>query len=161
MNDIATTTTIRDTVSINDNMGTEESFDVSFSQDSSSINGSYSVTNVENYPSIVYFIQNTLSNFDLVNEDDIIDFIIKNIGLIELIEKVAPVLKNHFPRYGFGLEFDKDPEIPSFNKIIVYVKGDDGSFDEDWEEVKKVNREIRKLSLYDDSVKNLLSVDLW
>ena len=87
MNDIATTTTIRDTVSINDNMGTEESFDVSFSQDSSSINGSYSVTNVENYPSIVYFIQNTLSNFDLVNEDEIIDFIIKNIGLINITGK--------------------------------------------------------------------------
>ena len=59
------------------------------------------------------------------------------------------------------MEFDKDPEIPNFNKIVMYVKGEDESFDEDWEEVKKVNKEIRALSLYDGSVKNLLSVDLW
>ncbi|WP_304093168.1 hypothetical protein [Methanobrevibacter ruminantium] len=161
MNDIATTTTIRDTVSISENRGAEESFDVSFSQDSLKYDGNYSVTNVENYPSFVYFIKNTLSNFDLLNEDEIIMFIIEHLGLIELIENAALIIKNHFPKYSFGLEFEEDPEISSLNKLVLYVKGDEGSFDEDWEEVKKVNREIRKLSLYDDSVKSLFSVDLW
>ena len=82
-------------------------------------------------------------------------------GLIELIEKVTPLLSSHFPDKSFGLEFDKDPEIPSFNKLIAYVFGDDESFNEDWEEIKKVNEEINKLSLYDDSVKSLLTLDLW
>ena len=88
-------------------------------------------------------------------------FIIEHLGLIELIENAALIIKNHFPKYSFGLEFEEDPEISSLNKLVLYVKGDEGSFDEDWEEVKKVNREIRKLSLYDDSVKSLFSVDLW
>ena len=43
----------------------------------------------------------------------------------------------------------------------MYVKGEDETFDKDWKKVKKVNKEIRTLSLYDDSVKNLLFIDLW
>mgnify|MGYP003560200375 CR=1 FL=1 len=35
------------------------------------------------------------------------------------------------------------------------------SLRKDWEEVKKVNKEIRKISLYDNSVKSLFTVDLW
>ena len=104
---------------------------------------------------------NTLSNFELLNESETINFIVKNIGLIELIEKVTPIMKNHFPNNNFALEFDKDPEIPSFNKLVIYIKGEDESFDEDWEEIKRINKKIRNLSLYDDTVKNLLSVDLW
>ncbi len=92
---------------------------------------------------------------------EIINFIIKNIGLMELIEKITPIIKKHFPDNSLALEFERDPEIPSFNKLAIYVKGNDESFDEDWEELKKVNKEIRTLSLYDDSVKSLLSLDLW
>lgn len=107
------------------------------------------------------FIKNTLCNFDLINEKEIIHFIAKNMGLIELIKNVTPMIKKNFPTNSFSLEFDKDPEIPSFNKLLIYVKGNKGSFEKDWEEIKKINKEIRSLSLYDDSVKSLLSVDLW
>lgn len=162
MNDI-TTTTIRDSVSIIENGSSQiEEFDVNFNQISKTVNSEdYSVRNFEKYPSFVKFIKNTLNNFELLNEKEIINFIIKNIGLIELIEKVTPIIKNHFPTNSFALEFDKDPEIPSFNKLVIYVKGEEESFEKDWEEIKKVNKEIRTLSLYDDSVKSLLSIDLW
>ena len=162
MNNI-TTTTIRDTVSISENGSLQvEEFDVNFNPSSKTVDyDKYSVRNVENYPSIVMFIKNTLSNFELLNESETIKFIVKNIGLIELIEKATQIVKNHFPANSFALEFDEDPEIPSFNKLVIYVKGEDESFDEDWEEIKIINKEIRKLPLYDDSVKNLLSVDLW
>ena len=162
MNDI-TTTTIRDSVSIIENGSSQiEEFDVNFNQISKTVNSeNYSVRNFEKYPSFVKFIKNTLNNFELLNEKEIINFIIKNIGLIELIEKVTPIIKNHFPTNSFALEFDKDPEIPSFNKLLIYIKGDEESFEKDWEEIKKVNKEIRTLSLYDDSVKSLLSIDLW
>lgn len=156
-----TTTTIRGAVIETENSNIE-SFDVNFTQSNETVNyEKYSVGDFEKYPSFIKFIKNTLSNFDLLNEKEIIDFIVKNIGLMELIEKVTPIIMNHFPNNSFALEFDKDLEIPNFNKIVVYVKGEDESFDEDWEEIKKVNKEIRTLSLYDDSVKNLLSVDLW
>ena len=160
MNNI-TTTTIRDTIIETGNSYIEE-FDVNFTQSSETVNSeNYYVGDFEKYPSFIKFIKNTLSIFDLINEDEIINFIVKNIGLMEIIEKATLIIKNHFPNNNFALEFDKDPEIPNFNKIVMYVKGEDESFDEDWEEVKKVNKEIRALSLYDDSVKNLLSVDLW
>ena len=162
MNNI-TTTTIRDTVSISENGSFQvEEFDVNFDPSSKTMDyDKYSVRNVENYPSILMFIKNTLSNFELLNESETIKFIVKNIGLIELIEKTTPIMKNHFPSNSFALEFDKDPEIPSFNKLVIYVKGVDESFDEDWEEIKRINKEIINLPLYDDTVKNLLSVDLW
>ena len=46
-------------------------------------------------------------------------------------------------------------------KEYVIEELTENSFDKDWEEVKKVNKEIRKVSLYDNSVKSLLTVDLW
>ena len=160
MNNI-TTTTIRDTIIETGNSYIEE-FDVNFTQSSETVNSeNYYVGDFEKYPSFIKFIKNTLSIFDLINEDEIINFIVKNIGLMEIIEKATPIIKNHFPNNNFALEFDKDPEIPNFIKIVMDVKGEDESFVEDWEEVKKVNKEIRAVSLYDDSVKNLLSVDLW
>lgn len=116
---------------------------------------------IKKYPSIIKFIENTLSNFELLNKDEIINFIVKHMGLIELIEKVTIIISDYFPNNSFALEFDKDPEIPNFNKIVMYVKGEDETFDKDWKKVKKVNKEIRTLSLYDDSVKNLLFIDLW
>lgn len=162
MNNI-TTTTIRDTVSISENRSLQvEEFEVNFNPSSKTMDyDKYFVRNVEKYPSFLLFIKNTLSNFELLNESETINFIVKNIGLIELIEKVTPIMKNHFPNNNFALEFDKDPEIPSFNKLVIYIKGEDESFDEDWEEIKRINKKIRNLSLYDDTVKNLLSVDLW
>lgn len=119
------------------------------------------ISRIKKYPSIIKFIENTLSNFELLNKDEIINFIVKHMGLIELIEKVTIIISDYFPNNSFALEFDKDPEIPNFNKIIMYVKGEDETFDKDWKKVKKVNKEIRTLSLYDDSVKNLLFIDLW
>ena len=162
MNDI-TTTTIKYTVSIIENGTSQiEEFDVNFNQASKTVNyEDYSVRNVEKYPSFVKFIKNTLGNFELLNEKEIINFIIKNMGLIELIEKTTPIIKKHFPTNSFALEFDKDPEIPSFNKLLIYIKGNDETFEKDWEEIKLVNKEIRVLSLYDESVKNLLTIDLW
>lgn len=94
-------------------------------------------------------------------EDELINFIDKNIGLMELIEKVTLLVKDNFVGNSFALEFERDPEIPSFNKIVLYVKGERNSFDEDWEKLKKINKEIRNFSLKDDSVKDLFSLDLW
>ena len=121
----------------------------------------YSVTDIEKYPSFIESFKTNLSDFELLNEEEIINFIFRNIGLLELIKSTKPIIKKHFPNHDYALEFDSDPEIPNFNKIILYVKGDENSFDEDWEDMKKVNKEIRKISLYDNSVKSLFTVDLW
>ena len=116
---------------------------------------------MEKYPSFIESFKTILSNFELLNKEEILNFIFHNIGLLELIKNIKPIIKKHFPNHDYALEFNSDPEIPQFNQIILYVKGDENSFDEDWVEVKKVNKEIRKLSLYDNSIKNLFTVDLW
>lgn len=140
---------------------TEEQID-NYNHTSETVDSSnYSVTHMEKYPSFIESFKTILSNFELLNKEEILNFIFHNIGLLELIKNIKPIIKKHFPNHDYVLEFNSDPEIPQFNQIILYVKGDENSFDEDWVEVKKVNKEIRKLSLYDNSIKNLFTVDLW
>ena len=164
MSNFATTT-----ISNNDNVSisgrwfveTEEEID-NYNHTSETVDSSnYSVTHIEKYPSFIESFKTILSNFELLNEEEILNFIFHNIGLLELIKSTKPIIKEHFPNYDYALEFNSDPEIPQFNQIILYVKGDENSFDENWVEVKKVNKEIRKLSLYDNSIKSLFTVDLW
>lgn len=140
---------------------TEEQID-NYNHTSETVDSSnYSVTHMEKYPSFIESFKTILSNFELLNKEEILNFIFHNIGLLELIKNIKPIIKKHFPNHDYALEFNSDPEIPQFNQIILYVKGDENSFDEDWVEVKKVNKEIRKLSLYDNSIKKLFTVDLW
>lgn len=164
MSNFATTT-----ISNNDNVSisgrwfveTEEEID-NYNHTSETVDSSnYSVTHIEKYPSFIESFKTILSNFELLNEEEILNFIFHNIGLLELIKSTKPIIKEHFPNYDYALEFNSDPEMPQFNQIILYVKGDENSFDENWAEVKKVNKEIRKLSLYDNSIKSLFTVDLW
>ena len=164
MSNFATTT-----ISNNDNVSisgrgfveTEEEID-NYNHTSETVDSSnYSVTHIEKYPSFIESFKTILSNFELLNEEEILNFIFHNIGLLELIKSTKPIIKEHFPNYDYALEFNSDPEIPQFNQIILYVKGDENSFDENWVEVKKVNKEIRKISLYDNSIKSLFTVDLW
>lgn len=160
-----TTTTIsnKNNVSISGRgfVETEEQID-NYNHTSETVDSSnYSVTDIEKYPSFIESFKTILSNFELLNKEEILNFIFHNIGLLELIKSTEPIIKEHFPNYAYALEFNSDPEILKLNQIILYIKGDENSFDEDWEEVKKVNKEIRKLSLYDNSVKSLFTVDLW
>lgn len=41
---------------------------------------------------------------------------------MEYMEKVTSIINTHFPEDNFRLEFEKDPEIPNFNKIVIYIK---------------------------------------
>ena len=121
----------------------------------------YSSNDLSKNRSILEFEENTLTQFNIINKKEIMIFICEHLGLIELIDKVIPIIKKYFPDYSFSLEFSPDPEIPNLNHLILYVNGDEDSFDDDWEELKNINRDIRSLELYDNSVKRLFSVDLW
>ncbi|WP_407374357.1 hypothetical protein [Methanobrevibacter sp.] len=164
MSNFATTTiSNKNNVSISGSgfVETEEQID-NYNHTSDTVDSSnYSVTDIDKYPSFIESFKTILSDFELLNKEEILNFIFHNIGLLELIKSTKPIIKEHFSNHDYALEFNSDPEIPNFNQIILYVKGDEDSFDEDWEEVKKVNKEIRKTSLYDNSVKSLFTVDLW
>lgn len=119
------------------------------------------VANSDMYSSFIESFKTNLSDFELLNEKEIINFIFQNRELLDLIKSTELVIKEYFPDYDYALEFNRDPEIPNFNQIILYVKGNKNSFDEDWEEIKKVNREIRKFKRYEDFPKYLFFADLW
>lgn len=119
-----------------------------------------SVCKNKGFPDIEKFtsFKRVLNNFKLVNGEEIQNFISHNPQLIDMIKTTEKIVKKHFPDYEYALEFVRDPEIPDFKQIIFYIKRDENTFDEDWEEVKMLNREIRKLTHIDNS---LINVDLW
>ena len=59
-----------------------------------------------------------LDNFKLINQKEIIDFIRSNTGLLELIEKVYPLLESYFPDYFYSLSY-ATTLYPSAKKFIL------------------------------------------
>ena len=66
-----------------------------------------------------------LDNFKLINQKEIIDFIRSNTGLLELIEKVYPLLESYFPDYFYSLSYATDPEIKDLDGLVDVLKQDD------------------------------------
>lgn len=66
--------------------------------------------NVENYVAYEAFKKN-LDWIELLNEDQIKDFVFHNIVLLELIQNAEHIIKEHFPENSFGLEFEEDPKF--------------------------------------------------
>ena len=101
-----------------------------------------------------------LDNFNLVNRDEIIDFINSHNGLLELIEKAYPLLKSYFPKYSYCLLYSIDPEIINLEHIMLFINGDEKVYDEDCLRLKELENEIEKLKVSNCNVKPLLLVDI-
>ena len=117
----------------------------------------YKADNSSNYPTII----KTLKPYKLLNENEIKDFILKNLDIIQLINEVTGLLKKYNPHYNYCMEFNIDPEIEDFNQIVIYVKVPKNSFNEEWDKLKSINKKIRTLKLYNEDIKRFLSIDLW
>lgn len=106
-------------------------------------------------------IENQLKDygFELVNKEEILNFISQNTGLLDLITSSVPIIKKYFQDCNYVLEFEIDPEISDLSQLVLYVKVDDDSFDESWEKMRILNKEIRNIS-YENSLNGLFSVDL-
>ena len=112
--------------------------------------------------SLVYMdIENWLKDYDfeLVNKEEILNFISLNTGLLDLITSSMFIIKKYFRDCDCVLEFEIDPEISDLSQLVLYVKVDTDSFDESWEKMRIMNKEIRKIS-YKNSLNGLFSVDL-
>lgn len=105
---------------------------------------------------------NELSNdFNLINIMEIQDFILLHDDLFDYLSQIKLLLQNYFSEYDYCLEFYSDPELQSLNQLVIYINGDESSFDEDWSSLKRMNSEINELGNFPNSVKHLISVDLW
>ncbi|WP_040682516.1 hypothetical protein [Methanobrevibacter boviskoreani] len=117
----------------------------------------YKADNSSNYPTII----KTLKPYKLLNENEIKDFILKNLDIIQLINEVTELLKKYYPYYNYCMEFNIDSEIEEFNQIVIYVQVPNDLFNEEWGKLKSINKKIRNLKLYNDDIKQFLSIDLW
>lgn len=98
--------------------------------------------------------------YNLINPIDIYKFILENNDLIELIQKIKPLLNKFFPNCTYSLEFVPDPEFESLNQLVIYVHST-SSFDKGWNLLKQLKKDFRNLKVSNEKIKRLLSVDLW
>ena len=101
-----------------------------------------------------------LDNFKLINQKEIIDFIRSNTGLLELIEKVYPLLESYFPDYFYSLSYATDPEIKDLEDLMLCIHGDEKEFKSNSQMLHDLEREIDGLKVSNCKVKRLLLVEV-
>ncbi len=101
-----------------------------------------------------------LDNFKLINRDEIIDFIKVHKGLLELLEKVYPLVKSYFPDYSYSLLYATDPEIVSIEDLMLFINGDIYDYEYNRNKLYDLEREIDDLKVSDSNVKRLLLLDV-
>lgn len=101
-----------------------------------------------------------LNNFKLINPEEIIDFIYKNNGLLELLEKVYPLVKSYFPDYFYSLSYAADPEIKDLEDLMLCIHGDEKEFKNNRKKLHDLEREIDDLKVSNCKVKRLLLVEV-
>ncbi|MBE6511534.1 MAG: hypothetical protein E7Z75_00075 [Methanobrevibacter olleyae] len=101
-----------------------------------------------------------LNNFKLINQKEIIDFIRSNTGLLELIEKVYPLLKFYFPNYSYSLLYAPDPEIAAIEDLMLLINADIKDYEYNKNKLYDLEREIDDLEISDCKVKRLLLLDV-
>ena len=101
-----------------------------------------------------------LDNFKLINQEEIINFINRNNGLLELLEKVYPLVKSYFPDYFYSLSYATDPEIKDLEDLMLCIHGDENEFKNNRKKLHELEREIDDLKVSNCKVKRLLLVEV-
>ena len=104
--------------------------------------------------------ESVLNNFMLINPEEIINFINKNRGLLELLEKVYPLVKSYFPDYFYSLSYAADPEIKDLEDLMLCIHGDEKEFKNNRKKLHELEREIDDLKVSNCKVKRLLLVEV-
>ena len=101
-----------------------------------------------------------LDNFKLINRDEIIDFIKVHNGLLELLEKVYPLVKSYFPDYFYSLSYASDPEILGLEDLMLCIHGEEKEFKNNRKKLHDLEREIDDLKVSNCKIKRLLLVEV-
>lgn len=104
--------------------------------------------------------KNISKEYNIINIEEVIRFVLVNDDLIELIQKVTPLLKQYFPEHKYCLKFVPDPEFKNLNQLVAYIEIEDNDFDKEWDIMQELEKSIRA-SCSNLKVKHLFSVDLW
>ena len=101
-----------------------------------------------------------LDNFKLINRDEIIDFIKVHKGLLELLEKVYPLVKSYFPDYFYSLSYASDPEIIGLEDLMLCIHGEEKEFKNNRKKLHDLEMEIDNLKVSNCKIKRLLLVEV-
>lgn len=101
-----------------------------------------------------------LDNFKLINRDEIINFINRNNGLLELLEKVYPLVKSYFPDYSYSLLYAPDPEISTIEDLMLFINADIKDYEFNRKILYNLERDIDNLEISNCKVKRLLLLDV-
>lgn len=100
-------------------------------------------------------------SYKIHNAQLVREFILNNNGLLQYISEITPIVNNYFPNYQKCLTFCRDPEFGELDDITIYINSFMSSFDEDWEKLDKLERELFYLQKFPTKIKGLVSLDLW
>ena len=101
-----------------------------------------------------------LENFKLINPEETVNFIRSNNGLLELLEKVYPLVKSYFPDYYYSLSYATDPEIRNLEDLMLCIHGDEREFKNNRKKLHDLERDIDNLKVSNCRVKRLLLVEV-
>ncbi len=113
------------------------------------------------FESFEFKFNQLFNDFTLINPIEIQEFILLHDDLFDYLGKINELLRTVFKDNEYYLEFSSDPEIQTLSQLIVYVKSEEYSFDDDWNLLRILNKKIRSIEEFPSSLKRLLSVDLW
>lgn len=104
--------------------------------------------------------ESILGNFKLFNPEEIVDFLDSNNGLIELLEKVYPLIESYFPDCFYSLSYAADPEIKGLEDLMLCIHGDESEFKNNRKKLYDLGKEIDDLKVSNPEVKRLLLVEV-
>ena len=82
-------------------------------------------------------------HYELINPDEIYEFVKLNNNLLNELYQVLPLLNKYFSSKKFQLKFVPDYEFEELNQLVVYICSDDDNFEDDWEIVNELDAKLR------------------
>lgn len=100
-------------------------------------------------------------SFEIHKADELKGFIKNNVGLIEYINCLIPLINNHFPNSKKCLTFSQDPEFDELDDVTIYIHTFKSDFDDDWKKLDELEKEIFYIDEFSNQIKGLVLLDLW
>ena len=82
-------------------------------------------------------------HYELLNPDEIYEFIKLNNNLLNELYQVLPLLNKYFPSKRFQLKFVPDYEFEELNQLVVYICSDEDNFEDDWKIINELDAKLR------------------
>ena len=105
-------------------------------------------------------IEKLSHNYEIHKPHKVKDFIKRNAELVPYINRITPIIDNHFPSYKKCLTYCQDPEFEELDDITIYINSFRSEFDDYWKKLDELEKELFHITEFSTKIKGLVSVDL-